>query len=73
MFTVPETDDAKVFVRAADRGQDTFTLVEQDASAPGTICDWITRNIETAPAEKLRTALERAIKFRAFGKRKVAD
>lgn len=73
MFILPETDDAKVFARAINRGQDTFTLVQQDESAAGTICDWIGRNIETAPPAKLHDALDAAIRYRDFAKRKKAD
>jgi hypothetical protein len=65
--------DYAVFTRAKDRGQKTFTLVEQDRSAPSTICWWILQNIETAPATMLHDALEEALVMREFSKRKNAD
>ncbi len=67
------SNDEDVHSRAKDRGQGTFTLVEQDRTAPATIVDWIGRNIETAPEDKLRDALERALTFRRFNSRKYAD
>ena len=73
MFNVKETQDAECFARAQSRGQRTFTLVEQDASAVKTIAEWIKLNIETAPPDKLRAALEDCIKWREFPKRKNAD
>lgn len=65
--------DAECFARAKSRGQLTFTVVEQDISAPETICYWIGRNILTAPPEKLRLALDRAIAMRDYPGRKHAD
>jgi len=65
--------DAAVHARAKERGQGTFTIVEQDRSAPATICEWIKQNIETAPDDKLIDALETALKFRKFNPRKNAD
>jgi len=59
--------------KAAERGQDTFTLVEQDRSTPKTICFWIMENIETCPPQKLVAALNDAIRMRSFPKRKDAD
>lgn len=73
MFQANETPDAKCFTRAQSRGQKTFTLVEQDASAVKTIAHWIYLNIETAPADKLRAALEDCIEWRKFGAKKTAD
>jgi hypothetical protein len=73
MFTVKETRDAGVFKKAQERGQLTFTIFQQDLSGAKTICEWIRLNIETAPADKLRDALETAIAYRDFPKRKVAD
>lgn len=46
--------------KAQERGDVCFTLVEQDLSSPVVICEWIKQNIETAPIEKLQTALNRA-------------
>lgn len=65
--------DRACYEKAVARGQATFTLVAQDASAPEVVCDWITRNIYTCPADKLREALERAIEMRDYPTHKVAD
>lgn len=50
--------------KAKERGQLTFTLVEQDYSSPAIICEWIKANIETCPKEKLFEALDKAIRMR---------
>lgn len=73
MFIVDETKDATCFKKAQQRGQKTFTLVEQDFTAVKTIAHWIYLNIESAPPEKLREALEDCIAWREFKNRKVAD
>jgi hypothetical protein len=65
-------DDA-CHARAVKRGQARFTVVEQDRSAPATVCEWIKQNIETAPASKLREALEFCLRARDFKDRKNAD
>jgi hypothetical protein len=59
--------------RARARGQQTFTLVAQDPTAPAVIAEWIKHNIETAPEEKLRDALEEALIMRKHPARKPAD
>jgi hypothetical protein len=74
MLQVSENDkDSRVHVKAKQRGQHTFTLVAQDRSAPATIAFWIQQNIETAPEDKLRTALEDALAMRKYSPRKAAD
>ena len=65
--------DRKCQEKAAARGQQTFTLVEQDISSPSVIAYWILKNIETAPALKLHDALEAAILMRDAKVRKNAD
>lgn len=71
---VSENDrDSQVHARAKARGQKTFTLVEQDASAVETIAYWILKNIHTAPPEKLHDALDSCIKMRDFPNKKNAD
>lgn len=65
--------DKDCFKRATTRGQQTFTLVAQDRSAPRVICEWIKENIETAPKEKLVDALLDAIAMREYPNRKSAD
>lgn len=47
-----------------ERGEQVFTLVAQDHSSPRVICEWIKENIETAPPEKLVSALLNAISMR---------
>lgn len=65
--------DAICHLKAKQRGEKTFTLVQQDMTGPSVICEWIKQNIETAPADKLRDALEAAIEFRDYSRRKRAD
>lgn len=67
------TDDRQCFEKALNRGQQTFTLVEQDRSSPEVIAYWILKNIETCPAEKLVDALLDALAMRDCQKRKNAD
>jgi acyl-ACP thioesterase len=74
MIQVSETDpDTRCFAKAKQRNQRTFTVVEQDCTAVPTIAYWILLNIETAPPEKLRQALEDCIAMRAFPAKKYAD
>ncbi len=74
MLTMSENDsDTKVYAKAKNRGQETFTLVAQDRTGPRTILFWIGENFETAPPEKLRDAFERALRMREFPERKWAD
>lgn len=73
MFTVNETPDAAVFKRAQERGQRTWTLVEQDQTAVPTMAHWIYLNILTAPPNKLRQVLEECLRMREFPNKKAAD
>ena len=74
MLMMSENDsDTKVYTKAKNRGQETFTLVAQDRTSPRTILFWIGENFETAPPEKLRDAFERALRMREFPERKWAD
>ena len=68
-----KSGDQGCFDRSKARGQRTFTLVAQDASAPTVIAEWIKQNIETAPSTKLRDALESAMAMRIHVPRKRAD
>lgn len=52
--------DTQCHAKAKSRGQLTFTLVEQDQSAPEVICEWVKRNIYTCPLPKLLEAVETA-------------
>ncbi len=65
--------DAVVFQKAQSRGQQTFTLVAQDYSAPLVIMEWIKLNVMTAPPEKLVDALLDAIAMREYQPKKRAD
>lgn len=61
MLQLSEKDrDTQCHARAKARNERTFTLVEQDITTPEVICDWVTRNIRTAPLSKLQEALESA-------------
>lgn len=68
-------DDQRCFARAQARGDETFTLVGQDLSSPIVICEWIKQNIHTAPDQKLRDALNDAIRMKNLPaeKKKHAD
>lgn len=61
------------YEKATLKGEPVFTLRGQDQSSPKTVAFWIQENIETAPAEKLRGALEIALKMRITLVRKAAD
>ena len=74
MIQLSENDhDSRCHTKAKQRGQSTFTLVAQDKTSPRVICEWIKENIETCPPEKLRLALEDALKMREWPNRKDAD
>lgn len=54
--------DDRCHEKAKERNQQTFTLVEQDRSAPRTILFWIMENFDgKTPPEKLRDAFEDAL------------
>lgn len=57
--------DGECFRKARERGEQTFTLVEHDPTAPYTILEWIRLNWATAPDAKLRDAFEDALAMRA--------
>lgn len=56
--------DADCYQKARAKGEQTFTVREQDNSAPEVICFWIQRNIRTASKQKLVDALLDAIVMR---------
>jgi len=76
---VPENDpvtdyscgDYACFRKGHANGEQLFTLRSQDQTMPRTICFWITENIETAEPDKLRHALEDALRARAWPNRKM--
>lgn len=57
--------DSECYAKARERGQQTFTLVEQDVTAPKCILEWIRLNWDTAPISKLRDAFEDALCMKA--------
>lgn len=60
--------------KAISRGQQTFTLVEQDQTSAKTVLAWIWLNWDTAPVSKLRDAFEDAICFKCSPiQKKAAD
>lgn len=63
----------RCYEKARQRGQRTFTLVEQDVTSVRLIAEWIKENIETAPSGKLHDALAHAIAMRDYPSRKNAD
>lgn len=74
MFQLSENDqDTAIHARAKKRGQETFTVVEQDITAVQTIAYWIMLNIEQAPEAKLRDALEKCLRMRNWKNKKVPD
>lgn len=66
-------NDDSCFEKAKAQGQQRFTLIAQDKTAPRCIAFWILENIETAPEDKLRHALEDALRARKWPSRKLAD
>lgn len=68
-----DLSDATCYSKAVAKGEDTFTVRSQDYTAPSIVCEWVKQNIYTCPADKLREALERAIKMRDWPSRKTAD
>lgn len=74
MFQLSEDDsDTTCHARAKQRGQRTFTLVEQDASTVETIAYWILLNSNTALAKKLHEAIDSIVAMRDFPNKKHAD
>ncbi len=61
------------FAKGRAQGEQLFVLRAQDETAPACIAYWILQNIETAPAEKLRHALDDALRARKWPRRKKAD
>ena len=65
--------DWSCFEKGKAKGEQLFTLRAQDSTTPTVIAFWIMQNIENAPADKLRHALEDAIRARRWPMRKRAD
>lgn len=62
--------DYSCFEKGAANGEQLFTLRSQDKTMPRVIVYWILENIETASEEKLRHALDDALRARRWPKRK---
>ena len=73
MFNIPETRDAECFAKAIKRGEETFTLVQRDPTAPDTIRHWAKLNEATASASKIKQALDTADKWDQYDKHRWAD
>ena len=67
------SDYANCYEKARANGEQTFTLRAQDQTSPTVIAEWIKLNIETAPADKLRDALEECLKMRQHSPRRMPD
>ncbi len=61
--------ESKVLERAKE-DEDVFVLRAQDYTSAKTIVLWIAENIEEAPPEKLREALEVALKMQRYPNRR---
>ena len=66
-------NDHSTFEKGKANGEQLFTLRAQDVTTPSVIAEWIKQNIETAPEDKLRHALEDALRARKWPNRKRAD
>ena len=66
MLMLSENDkDTQCHAKAKERGQRTFTLVEQDMSSVAVIAEWVKQNIlNGSPAAKIHQAVDDAIAFR---------
>jgi hypothetical protein len=53
--------------------EELFVLRAQDSTAPATVIDWISRNILSATDQKLRDAMEVALRMRKQSGRKMPD
>jgi len=68
------TRDYRCFEKARAAGQMTFTVIEQDQSAPLTILRWIELNFATCSRQKLIDAFESALNMRdSLRPKKAAD
>jgi len=66
-------NDDSCFEKAKTTGEQRFTLRAQDATTPNVIAYWILMNITSAPPDKLRHALEDALRARKWPHKKMAD
>lgn len=73
MLQISEDADSRCYQKAREKGERTFTVRSQDATAAVTVAEWIKLNILTAPAAKLREALDDAIAMREWPNQKAAD
>lgn len=73
METEYSCNDHSCFEKGKANGEQLFTLRAQDETTPTVIAYWILQNIETAGEDKLRHALEDALRARKWPHRKRAD
>lgn len=73
MLQISEDADSRCYQKARAKGERTFTVRSQDVTAAVTVAEWIKLNILTAPAAKLREALDDAIAMREWPNQKAAD
>lgn len=66
-------NDFSTYEKGRANGEQLFTLRAQDETAPAVIAYWILMNIDTAGEDKLRHALEDALRARKWPRRKRAD
>ena len=66
-------NDHSCFEKGKANGEQLFTLRSQDKTMPQAVAFWIVLNIETASPDKLRHALEDALRARKWPKRKFPD
>lgn len=66
-------NDYECIEKARAAGMQIFPLIAQDVTTPTVIGEWIKLNILTAPEEKLRHALEDALRARKWPQRRHAD
>lgn len=71
--TALSCNDDSCHAKGKANGEQLFTLRAQDETTPSCIAWWILQNIETAGEDKLRHALEDALRARKWPKRKRAD
>lgn len=66
-------EDDSCYRKGKANGEQLFTLRSQDMTMPRTICFWIMENINSCSEDKLRHALEDALRARKWPNRKMPD
>ena len=73
LITEFSCNDDSTHDKGKANGEQLFTLRSQDSTTPEVIVYWILKNIETAPEDKLRHALDDALRARKWPNRKRPD